>query len=477
VIKNLTIYLFAPIWFIHPLIAQQSYTLQNCIEIALKNNISLQQQKLQTEGIKADATQSRLNALPSVNGNATNNWQTGFAINPRTNLPEEGVTFRTNSIGLSASMPIFNGFQNSNNIRLQQANLEASKQDIETTQNNIMLNVCNAYLRVLLNIELEKAAADRVNATRKQAERQEAMFNLGSTNKARLLQIKAQLATEELAFVNAQNQTKNSYTELWLLINVKPDTANSIVIPGEVNAAIQDEPRSVDDIFADFTKISPEIKATEKRIRASELQRSTALGGRSPRLNLNASLNSFFTTQSTEPVGVPTITGQREIGYWLNNNVPVPVYVPIFSQGDIRVKPYSEQFKQNFGTVIGFNLQLPIFNGWNVNTNIKKATLNMQNAKLNNVQTRNNLYRTITLAYNDFKAAYKRFESTKLNYEANREAFEVAEKQFDLGAINIVEYLNIKNNFIRTETDLAQAKYELLFRRKVLDFYTGNKLY
>lgn len=476
-IKNLATYLFVAFCIINSLVAQQTYTLQNCIDIALKNNVSLQQQKLQTEGIKADATQSRLNALPAINGNATNNWQTGFAINPRTNLPEEGVTFRTNSVGLSANMPVFNGFQNSNNIRLQQANLEASKQDIETTQNNIMLNVCNAYLRVLLNVELEKAAADRVNATRKQAERQQAMFNLGNSNKARLLQIKAQLAAEELAFVNAQNQTQNSYIELWLLLNLKPDTANSIVTPAEVNASIQDEFRTADDIFTEFTKISPEVKATEKRIRASELQRMTALGGRSPRLNFNASLNSFFTTQSTEPVGIPTITGQREIGYWLNNNVPVPVYVPTFTQGDIRVKSYRDQFNQNFGTVIGFNLQLPVFNGWNVNTNIKKATLNMQNAKLNNVQTRNNLYRTITLAYNDFKAAYKRFESAKLNYDANKESFEMAEKQFDLGALNIVEYLNAKNSFIRAEADLAQAKYELLFRRKVLDFYTGNKLY
>lgn len=457
--------------------AQKQYTLQECIDIALNNNITLQQQQLQTQSVKADALQSKLSVLPSINGSGTNNWQTGFAINPRTNLPEQGVTFRTNSLGLNASMPLFNGLQTTNNIRLQQSNLEASKFDLENTKNNIMLNVSNAFLRVLLNVELENAAQTRVDATKKQVERQELMYNLGSSNKSRLLQIKAQLASEELALVNAQNQTIQGYTDLWNLLNIKVDPNNTVVSPNTSNLNIADEPRTADAIFEEFSKQSPDLKATNQRIRSSEIQRLTAFGGRSPRLNLSGNLSSFYTTQSTESIGTPTLSGQREIGYWDNNGTPVPVYVPIFSGGDIRVKPYRDQFSQNYGSMVGLNLQVPIFNSWNVNTNIQKATISLQNAKLNDAQTRNNLYRSITVAYNDFKAAFKRFDSNKNNLEANKEAFDVADKQFELGAINIVEYLNTKNNFIRAEADFAQAKYELIFRRKVLDFYLGKSLY
>jgi len=246
--------------------AQKKYSLQECAEIAINNNINLQQQKLQEKSVKADFNQSRLNSLPTVNGSATNNWQTGFAINPRTNLPEEGVTFRTNSFGVSANMVLFNGLQNTNNIKLAKNELDANKFDVEAVKNNIVLNVCNAYLRVLLNEELVKDAKNSVQTTKKQAERQEKLYSLGSSNKTRLLQLKAQLAAEELALTNANNQTLQSYTELWLLLNLKPDTSNKIEFPDFLNLPITDEPRSAEEIYNEFAKVSPEVNATQKEL-------------------------------------------------------------------------------------------------------------------------------------------------------------------------------------------------------------------
>jgi len=123
------------------------------------------------------------------------------------------------------------------------------------------------------------------------------------------------------------------------------------------------------------------------------------------------------------------------------------------------------------------NLSIPIFNGWSVNTNIEKAKLNAQNAKLQDKQIRNNLYRSIAQAYVDFKSSYKRFESNQENLAANKEAFDVADKQFELGGMNLADYLNTKNSYIRAEADYTQAKYELVFRRKTLDFYLGKPLF
>ena len=152
--------------------AQKSWTLADCINQALQNNISIQQQSLQNKSAKADVLQSKMAALPSINAQVNNNWQTGFNINPKTNLPEENLTFQTNSFGVSASMPLFNGFQTSNTMRLKLSDYKASNFDLESTKNTIKLNVAAAYLQVLQQSETVEAALSQVKATRAQVQRQ-----------------------------------------------------------------------------------------------------------------------------------------------------------------------------------------------------------------------------------------------------------------------------------------------------------------
>ncbi len=458
--------------------AQQAkvWTLQECIEQAFSKNISIQQQQIQSLSAKADFFQSKMALLPNLNSNVTNNWQTGFAINPATNLAQKGVSFRTNSFGLSSSVPLFNGFQNVNNVKLNLANAKASDLDLQQIKNNIALNVSAAYLRVLQNIELVNSANSRIEATRSQVDRQKKMFELGSSNKSRYLQLKAQLAGEELALINAENTLMQAYLDLWLLIEIKPEENQSIAKISTEALKVEDEPKSIDLIFSEFVEASPDVKAAAQRFKASEIQHSIAKGGRSPRLTLNASANSFFTTQSTTGFGDTTL---RLIpsGFADNGGVFIPVYTPFSSFKEFKTTPFNDQFDRNLGTNIGLNLSIPIFNGWSVNTNIEKAKLNAQNAKLQDKQIRNNLYRSIAQSYVDFKSAFKRYQSNQENLAANKESFDVADKQFELGAMNLADYLNTKNSYIRAEADFTQAKYELIFRRKTLDFYLGKPLF
>ncbi len=462
----------------NPIFAQteKTWTLQDCVEQALKSNITVQQQELQTKSIKADYTQSKLAMLPNLNGSLSNNWQTGFAINPESNLAQNNQSFRTNSAGINSSMILFNGFQNSNNTRLQLSNLKASEKELENTKNTITLNVCNAFLSVLQNIELRNSAIARVNASRAQVERQKKMFELGSSNKSRYLQLKAQLAQEELGLINSENMVTQSYLELWLMIQVDPSQNNKIAIPDTKNLVIADETRTVEQIFEDFSKKSPDVIATQQRIRSAEIQRYMALGGRSPRITLGAGLNSFYTTQSKVGVGSPNFNN-RTIGFWDNNGTLVQVYTPVPSYSSYETSSFRTQFDQNLGSNISLQLSLPIFNGWNVNTNIQKSSINQLNSKLNDQQVKNNLFRNISQAVTNFKSSQKKFEANQSNLEANKEAFDLAEKQFELGAMNMADYLNTKNSLIRAEADFTQAKYELIFRRKVLDFYSGKTLY
>jgi outer membrane protein len=456
---------------------KEVWSLADCVNQALSKNISVQQQILSTQSARYDLTQSKLALLPTLNLNANNNWQTGFAINPTTNNAQENVSFRTNSFGLGGSVPVFAGFQNINNVKVKEALLKASLKDLEQSKNTITLNVCNAYLRVLQSIELYQSSIDRIQATKAQVDRQQKMFELGSSNKSRFLQLKAQLSNEELAMVNAQNTLNQAYLELWLLIEIKPEPNYKIEKPNTQDLNIADEPRSIDDIFDLFSNNSPDIAAAEWRTKGAQIQNQIAKGGYSPRLNLNGNLNSFFTTQSQTGVGNLNFTNTLIGAGELNGSV-IPVFAnrPV-GYDDYIVTPFNTQFNRNFGSNIGLNLSIPIFNGGTIHNNVQKSQISQQSNKLNEKLTKNNLYRSIAQSYVDFKASFKRFDANKINLEANKEAFEISEKQFELGGLSIADYLNSKNAYIRAEADYTQAKYELVFRRKVLDFYLGKPLY
>jgi outer membrane protein len=452
--------------------AQKSWTLEECINQAISSNIQIQQQALLTQSAKADVLQSKLQAAPSINGSAANNWQTGFNINPKTNLPEENLAFRTNSFGASANMPLFNGFQTVNNMRLKESDYKASQFDLENTKNTISLNVANAYLSALQQTEILAASSSQADATRKILERQQKLYDLGGLNRSKLLQLKAQLSNEEYAIINNQANLNQAYLNLWQLINVDPNDKNTIEKPNQLTLDVKDELKTVDAIYNEFEKRSPDVVAAQHRLRSADLQHYVALGGRSVRLSLSGSLSSFYSTLSTQSTGTPVLTN---IPFGVDKNGD-PVYIQQRIYSGSETVGFSDQFKKNFGTSLGINLTVPIFNGWNVNTNIQKANIQQMNAKLSEKQVKLNVYKNVNQSYLNFKNAIKRYEASQETMDANKEAYEISEKQFELGALNISDYISSKNSFNKSQNDYLQAKYEVVFRRKVLDFYEGKPL-
>ncbi|MCX6187001.1 MAG: TolC family protein [Bacteroidetes bacterium] len=460
--------------------AQKAWTLEECINQAISSNIQIQQQSLQTQSAKADVLQSKLQAAPSINGSASNNWQTGFNINPKTNLPEENLAFRTNSFGASANMPLFNGFQTVNNMRLKESDYKASQFDLENTKNTISLNVANAYLSALQQAEILAASTSQADATRKILERQQKLYDLGGLNRSKLLQLKAQLSNEEYAIINNQANLNQAYLNLWQLINVDPSDKNTIEKPNQIALDVKDEVKTVDAIYNEFEKRSPDVVAAQHRLRSADLQHYVALGGRSVRLSVTGSASSFYTTLGVTNQYGPTIIPSSLIGYYLDGTgTKKDVYsIEHPSVGILKSEetPFSEQFKKNFGTSLGLTLSVPIFNGWSVNTNIQKANIQQMNAKLNEKQVKLNVYKNVNQSYLNFKNAIKRYEASQETMDANKEAYEISEKQFELGALNISDYISSKNSFNKSQNDYLQAKYEVVFRRKVLDFYEGKPL-
>lgn len=456
--------------------AQKYYSLEECVTLAFKNNIRVKQQELNQRSSEADKLQSKLNILPSLNGSATHNYNIGYAINPVTNIATRDATFRNNSFGLNSSVTLFNGFQNANNIRQKEAAKQATEEDLNDTKNDIALSVSNAYMQVLMNREIVMAREYQIQSTLEQLKRQERLFELGGTSKVKLLQLKAQFASEESQLVTAQTQLEQSYLTLWQLMNIEPDSNNKIIAPDSASLMnIVSESPNANEIYQGFVKKSPDVIAAQKRTEASKYNQYIASGGRSPRLTFSAGINSFYTTQAQQGVGTPT-TQYVPLGVDINGN-PAPYYTTISRYSSTETVPFNTQFDRNLGKNFGFTLSVPIFNGWQVNTNIQKARINQASTELTQKQTEQDLYKNINQAYLDFKSAQKKYESNVNNFDANKEAMDLAETQFSLGGLNTTDYIGTKTLYLQAETNLVQAKYELLFRRKVLDFYLGKPLY
>lgn len=451
----------------------QTFSLQQCVDIALKNNINVQQRLLSQNTAKADQFQSKMAALPSLNAQVTNNYNTGFAIDPTTNTTQRNVTFRSNNFALTSSVTLFNGFQSTNNIRMQQRNVQAVDMDVAAAKNNIALQVANAYMQVLLNQEIVQARTLQAAGTAEQLKRQEKMYELGSVSKVKYAQIKAQYANEDAQRVSAQTQLDQAWLNLWQVMNIAPDTANKIVKPASSQLVVEQEAQSAAQIYETFLTRSPEVNAARKREESARISYSMALGGRSPRITMSGSLSSFYTTQNTRGVGAGN-TSLRPIGI---DSLGIPVYAPFTQYAKSEVVPFNDQFDKNLGKSLGFTLSVPIFNGWQVNTNIQKQRINQESATLNRKQAELDVYKNVNQAYLDFVSAQKRYTSSLENYEANKEALDLAENQFALGALNTAEFITTKNQYLQAETSMLQARYELMFRRKVIDFYLGKPLY
>lgn len=423
--------------------AQKKWTLQECIDYALKNSITVQQSDLTTRDARVTQMQGKTNYLPTVNGFATNNFNFGRSIDPFTNT-FVNQRIRSNSFGVSSALTLFNGLQNYSTLKQNELLFKASQYDMEQVKNDLSLSVANAFLTVLLNEEILAGTRLQIDNTRKQLERTDKLYQAGSVNIGNVLDLKAQLANEQLNVVTAQNQVKMAFLALWQLMELPYDPNNQIEHP-LLNVPSAAESVFVSALYEGYATRAPEFQSANMRLLAAGRSLDLAHGGRSPRLTLNGNISTTYSES--------------------------------FRSATTRqVIPFSQQLKDNQGKSLGFTLSIPVLNGWAVNNNIQRAKVNIERSKLNQKQTNNQAYRTITQAVLDLEAAKARFEAASNSYEASNLSYKNAEQRFNVGALNFTDYSVLKNNFMRAETVMIQAKYEYIFRQKVVDFYSGKPI-
>lgn len=450
--------------------SQSSWTLKQCIAFAIDHNIRLKQAELNTKLAEENLLQSKANVLPSVNAFGNNILNFGQTIDPFTNqFASEQV--RSNSFGISSNLTLFNGFQNLNGIRQSQFNAMVSRYDAERTKNDISLQIATGYLQVLFSEELLAIAQNQFALSRQQGERMRKLVDAGAAPKSNFLQMEAQLSMDELNVVNAGNQLDIAYLSLKQLSGLdsvqdfriaKPD----IKLPDEISAA-----HTPGQIMDAALTSRPEIKSAEFRVLGAQKGLAVSKGLLSPRVILNGSYGTGYSGLRKEITGTKP-NGFNTVGQTSKGDL---VYVPSYTY-DYQVRSFGDQLKDNLNQSIGLTVTLPVFNQLSARNNINRAKIARQTAEYDLQLAKEQLRRNIQQAYSDAVAALKKYKATEKSMEAFNESFKYAEQRFSVGAINTVEYTDAKNKLMKAQSEQLQAKYDYVFKTKVLDFYQGKPL-
>ncbi|MDU0370055.1 TolC family protein [Hymenobacter endophyticus] len=458
------------------------WSLQRAIDYALQNNLTVRGQQLTAELQNATLRQSRAALLPSANLSGTQAWNYGTSLDPLTN-DFVSQTIRSNNFSANSQVTLFSGFQLRNTVKRNILDSEASLLDIEKSRNDLSLNVASAFLQLVLSEELVRANEVRVSSTRSQVERTQKLLKAGSIPESNLLDIQAQQASDELNVITAQNQRDLARLSLAQLLNLPSPTGLTIEVPALADP--DDEPlltADPDGTYQTAQSLLPEIKAADLRVRSASRSLDIARGAYYPRLAFGAGIFTGFSSSrlarvfngdSTEAVAVPVF--QPGVG-----GQPIPsqyfLLQPKQAIPELLPSGFSSQLKDNLGKNLQFSLQIPIFNGLQVRTSVQRAQINIQQQELRAEQTRLTVRQNIQQAYADAIAAQRRYLSARRQVEALTTAYRNAEIRFNNGLLNGTEFNIAKNNLTAAESTMIQAKYEFIFRRKVLDFYQGRPI-
>ena len=433
--------------------AQEVWTFEQCIQYAFDNNISLKQKELEVEYAENNLLQSKINLLPNLNASGNFNSSKGKVLDQNTFTVVDGTTVNSLTASLGSSVTLFKGLQQKNTIDRNKFSLLANIQDVEKLKNDLTINIALSYLQILYAQEQLAVAEKQLALTLLQVQRTEKLVEAGSQPEGSLFDIQSQAAREELQIVTAQNDLDLSKLNLMQILDLQTTTKFQIVVPDFSNMGISDVTGSVDDIFATAESILPQIKAAEYILKSMEKQLSISRGYRSPTLTFSAGTGSRYSS-SASPRAMKDNAGN--------------IYYMDF--------PLKDQLDANINSYIGVGLNIPIFNGWQVQTGIKNSKLNVQNYQYQLQLTKNTLYKEIQQAYADAVASLKKYVASTKAVTSVEESFRYTEQRFEAGIMNFVDYSTAKTRLSSAQSDLLQAKFEYIFKTKVLDFYSGQSI-
>lgn len=451
--------------------AQESWSLQKCVDYALENNLDVRQSEYNLQNSRTDVMQSKSQFLPSVNASAYYGYNFGQTIDPFTNQFAQSAV-NTGNFNLSANWTLFAGLQNLNQLTQSQYSQQSSEYAYKNVQYLTSLAVTTSFLQILFNEETLEVANKQLEVTVQQIDRTKKLVAAGSSPQGSLYDIEAQYAREELAQVNADNQVVLSYLSLKQLLRLPGDYNMEIEIPTQLDSASLALPTSLDMVIQTAYDTYPSIKSNEYALLSAEKQVNISNATMIPRLTISGSLGTGYSGNSKDVVS-SSITGTSPIGF-VEGTSDV-VVTPTYTQ-ELQTNGFSDQVTSNFNQSLGLSLSIPIFNKMNNRSNVNRAKVNYSIQETALEQEKQKVRQDIEKAYADASAAFKSFKSTEKGLKSLNEAFNYAQKRFDVGMINAVDYNVAKTNLFRAQSDLVKAKFDYIFRMKILDFYQGKSL-
>jgi outer membrane protein len=314
-------------------------------------------------------------------------------------------------------------------------------------------------------------AKKQLEITKQQVSRTDKLYQAGTVAKGTFLTMQSQEATDELQKVNAQNQLDIAYLTLSQLLDLQNTQGFDIVKPALILPDASSLMQQVDEIYAIALGTQPDIKSAELKVQSAKKGLSISKGMYSPSLTINASYGTGYSGASKTITGA-TISGYQTIGATMLGE---EVYSPIYYYTYEKIK-FWDQLDNNQNKSIGLYLNIPIFNKWQTQTMIGTSKVQLKSAQLNLQSTQNQLYKTIQQAYADARASLNKYNASIKSVDALTESFGYTEQKFNVGMLNSIDYNDAKNNLLKAKSELLQAKYDYIFRLKVLDFYQGKPI-
>ena len=449
--------------------AQETWTLQQCIDYAETHNSQLEKIKNNELLYNQNILQSKGAFLPFINASGAQNYNLGRSIDPFTNV-YVNQQVRSNNFNITGSLVLFNGFLLQNSLKQSKDVVAAAKQDIEQYRLDLRISILQAYVSILMNEEIFENAKRQASTTQEVYGRMNRLKESGVVAKSGALDVYAQWKIEEATTIQSKNDLNLSYLNLGLLLQLTDPMSIRIAKPTNLLDKNQLTYTNPDQVMQYVIEQIPQLKSLEYKKQSAAHIYYASKGRYYPKLSLNGSLGTIYSTSGKVVTG-QQFAGTKVIGVTQtgNDNVLTNTYTSTLSD-----KPFDQQLKDNYSKFIGVTLSIPILNGLQVRTNVHSNHIAMTQADLDYTIAKIGLQRTIYTAYYQASGSQSKLSALNESYAATQESFRNAEKRLDGGIITAVEFNQIKNTLTQSQSNLVQAKYDFIFKNAILDIYSGQ---
>lgn len=417
--------------------AQEAWSLQKCIEYAIEHNLSIKQQEASRNQSEVELNTAQWSRLPNLNGNVGQSFNFGRALQADNTYGNRNTASTNFSLG--TNIPLFTGLQIPNSIALAKLNLKAATEDLKKAKEDISIQVASYYLQALFNEELSKVAQNQVKLSQEQLDRKVAFFKNGKASEAEVYEAKSRLAQDEMSAVQADNNYRLALLDLSQLLELPTPEGFTIAEPPTVEMNVHLS--LPDEVYSQAMTNKPSIKAAQYRLEGAEKSIRIAQSGYYPQLSFGAGLSTNY-----------------------------------YNMSGIETASFSSQWHQNFNKYLQFSLSIPLFNRFATRNRVKSARIQKNALQWRLEESKKTLYKEIQQAYYNALAAEAKYRSSQSASEASEASFKLMSEKYANGKATATEYNEVRTLWMKALSDHIQARYDYLFRSKILDFYKGEPL-